>query len=73
MLASLVPPKPLPAWSAPDFDCGQEPAAPPQHTTKAGAEGYLTDSKSHERTCQTMLKARGADAARYGLLGTVVK
>lgn len=71
--AVLNPPKPLPAWVASDFDCGGEPTLPPQHTTKAIGEGYLTDSKAHERTCQTMLNARGDDARRYGLLGDAKK
>lgn len=61
-------PKPLPAWIADDFTCGREPAPPPQQTTKGVAEGYQTDTLVHGRECENKLHARGADAARYGLI-----
>jgi hypothetical protein len=58
---------------AADFDCGDEPGAPPQDTTKGVVEAYQTDALSWGRTCGTKLKARGADASRYGLLGVKSK
>lgn len=67
------PPRPLPAWTSSDFDCGDEPAAPPQMTTKARAEVFQLDTTAWGRSCQTMLKARGADAARYGLVEAKAK
>jgi len=67
------PPKPLPAWTAADFDCGAEPVAPPQETTKKRAENYQVDTLKWGRTCKTILQSRGADADRYGLLGAEKK
>lgn len=67
--AKLKPPpeRPLPTWSEADFDCGPEPAVPPQETVKSVAESYQVDTIAHARTCRRMLKARGEDAKRYGL------
>ena len=62
------PPRPLPAWTGADFECGDEPKAPPQVTTKARVEGYQADTLATLRSCKTTLKARGADAGRYGLV-----
>lgn len=62
------PPKPTPAWSTADFDCGDEPEAPPQETVKARVESYQTDALAWGRGCKVILKARGADAVRYDLI-----
>lgn len=64
-----APPRPLPAWTAADFDCGAEPDAPPQTTTRARAEGYTIEVLSWGRRCSAQLRARGDDAARYDLIG----
>jgi hypothetical protein len=42
-------------------------------TTKARAEVFQLDTTAWGRSCQTMLKARGADAARYGLVEAKAK
>ena len=68
MPPNSLPPKPLPTWTIADFDCGDEPEAPPQVTTKARVEGDIADTRAWGRSCKTILKARGADAGRYGLV-----
>lgn len=62
------PPKPLPSWTAADFECEDEPVVPPQTTTKAVVESYQADTLAAMRGCKTKLSARGADAKRYGLV-----
>lgn len=64
-----LPPKPLPTWSLTDFTCPDEPEVPPQETTKGRAEGYQAGTLAALRSCKSILKARGADAGRYGLIG----
>lgn len=59
----------MPAWTSADFDCGAEPTPPPEQTTKSAVESYQVDTTAWGRTCQVKLMARGADAARYGLVG----
>ena len=68
MVLQTPPPAPAPTWAAADFDCGQEPAAPPQSTTKAVAEAYTVDLHAWGLGCAVKLAARGADAARYSLV-----
>jgi len=54
---------------AADFDCGAEPAVPPQTTTHAASEAYAVALKAFGETCQGKLYARGGDAGRFGLIG----
>jgi hypothetical protein len=53
---------------AADFDCGKEPEAPPQDTTKEVVEVYIVDTLAYARVCKSTLAARYADAARYNLI-----
>lgn len=62
------PNKPLPTWTASDFNCGSEPGPPSQVTTKGANEVYLARLLEWGRVCDTKLRARGADAARYELI-----
>lgn len=70
MLELKEPPKPTPAWVAPDFQCPAEPSSPPKATTKGGVELYIADLLGWGRECKTKLNARGDDAKRYDLIGT---
>jgi hypothetical protein len=49
--------------------CGPEPTPPAQETTKGRAEAYQVDTLAWGRTCAERLRARGADAVRYDLIG----
>jgi hypothetical protein len=64
------PPRALPSWVAPDFQCPAEPAAPAKETTKGDVELYIAGLLGWGRECKTKLNARGDDAKRYDMIGT---